>query len=57
MDNFSSHDSKLVAETAELLNVKLVFIAPYFPEPNLSDSSGKVSRELYQSHQQILMRI
>lgn len=34
LDNFRSHHSKLVAEAAELLNIKLIFIPPYSPDLN-----------------------
>ena len=34
LDNFSSHHSKIVMKTAELLNIKLVFLPPYSPDLN-----------------------
>ena len=34
LDNFRSHHSKFVAETAELLDIRLVFIPPYSPDLN-----------------------
>ena len=33
-DNFSSHHSKIVIKTAELLNIKRVFLPPYSPDLN-----------------------
>ena len=34
LDNFRSHHSKLVAETAELLDIQLIFLPPYSPDLN-----------------------
>jgi transposase len=34
LDNFRSHHSKLVAKTAELLNIQLIFLPPYSPDLN-----------------------
>ena len=34
LDNFRSHHSKAVAETAVMLNIRLIFLPPYSPDLN-----------------------
>ena len=34
LDNFRSHHSKAVKESAESLNIKLIFLPPYSPDLN-----------------------
>ena len=34
LDNFRSHHSRIVLKTAELLNIKLIFLPPYSPDLN-----------------------
>ena len=34
LDNFRSHHSGIVLETAELLNIKLIFLPSYSPDRN-----------------------
>ena len=47
LDNFRSHHSKLTTETAEKLNIDLIFLPPYSPHPNPIEYIWKtIKREL-----------
>jgi putative transposase len=47
LDNFRSHHAKLTTETAEKLNIDLVFLPPYSPHLNPIEYIWKsVKREL-----------
>lgn len=47
LDNFRSHHAKLTTETAEKLNIDLVFLPPYSPDLNPIEFIWKtIKREL-----------
>ena len=47
LDNFRSHHAKLTTETAEKLNIDLIFLPPYSPDLNPIEFIWKaIKREL-----------
>ena len=46
LDNFRSHHPKLVAETAGLLNIMLIFLPTYYPDLNPTEFIQKKMRRV-----------